>query len=196
MSTASAIPHTTPDPNAITTTAVKTLTNLPSHFQHAMPSSTQQALTKVAKVQVQHKDSIVGGEKVHVSVVTPGGKGEDLGNLTHTGSAADSVTVSTLMVNTMGAGLSDKAIRTFSPAGENVWFGKTDHRKTSSENWSSVPSASSILGNEKTAPVAPSFLYAMEMDFQSDPADFSPQVGQYPLADSKHESRAERPKQI
>lgn len=182
MSTALAIPLTIPEPTAIT--AVKTLTNLPSNFQHAMPSPTQQALTVAAEAQVLHEDSIVSGEKVHVSVMTPGGNGEDMWSLSHKGSAVDSVTAPTLMVATVGAGLSDKATPTSFTLGVNVWFAETDDGKVYFDNGPSISLASPLLGDAKTAPVPPSFLSTSEADFQSDPADLSSLVSQYPLADS------------
>ncbi|KAG7323182.1 hypothetical protein KOW79_012884 [Hemibagrus wyckioides] len=171
MSTALAIPPTIPEPTAIT--AVKTLTNLPSNFQHAMPSPTQQALTVAAEAQVLHEDSIVSAEKVHVSLMTPGGNGEDMWSLSHKGSAADSVTAPTLIVATVGAGLSDKATPTSFTVGVNVWFGETDDGKASFDNGPLIPLASPLLGDAKTAPVPPSFLSSSEADFQSDPADLS-----------------------
>ncbi|XP_026776837.2 plexin-B1 [Pangasianodon hypophthalmus] len=171
MSTALVIPPTIPEPTAITRTAVKALTNLPTNFQHTMPSSTQQAITIAAEGQVLHKDSTVGGEKVHVSVLTPGGNGEDMDDLAYKGSAADLVTVPTLMV---GAGLSDKVIPTSSTAGVNLWFGESDDGKASLEIGSSASSASPLSGDGKTARVSPSFPYSSEGDYQSDPADFSP----------------------
>lgn len=178
------IPPTIPEPTAITRTAVKTLTSLPSNFQHSMPSSTQQAIAIVAEAQVLHKDNVLGGEKVNVSVLTPGGSGEDMGELSHKGSAADLVTVPTLMVATMDAGLSDKAIPTSSTAEVNLWFGETDDGKASLEIGSSVSSASPLSGDGKTAHVLPNFLYSSEVDYQSDPADLSPVVSQCPLAGS------------
>ncbi|MCJ8741782.1 hypothetical protein PDJAM_G00074620 [Pangasius djambal] len=162
MSTALVIPPTIPEPTAITRTAVKALTNLPSNFQHTMPSSTQQAITIAAEAQVLHKDSTVGGEKLHVSVVTPGGNGEDKSDLSHKGSAADLVTVPNLMVTPVDAGLSDKAIPTSSTAGVNLWFGESDGGKASLEIGSSVSPASPLSGDGKTS----------EGDYQSDPADF------------------------
>ncbi|KAK2825168.1 hypothetical protein Q7C36_019095 [Tachysurus vachellii] len=166
MSTALAIPPTIPEPTAITTTVVNTLTDLPSDFQHAMPSSTQKALTIVAEAQVLHKDSKIGGEKVHVSEMTPGGNGEVMG-LSHKGLAANSVTVPTLMVASVGAGLSDKATPTTATAGLNVWFGETDIGKGSFKNGSSMSLASPLSGDGKTA--SPSFLSSLEVDLQSDP---------------------------
>lgn len=170
MSTALAIPPTIPEPTAITTTVLNTLTDLPSDFQHTMPSSTQKALTIVAEAQVLHKDSKIGGEKLHVSEMTPGGNGEVM-SLSHKGLAANSVTVSTLMVARVGAGLSDKATPTTATAGLNVWFGETDVGKGSFKNGSSMSLASPLSGDGKTA--SHSFLSSLEVDLQSDPADFS-----------------------
>lgn len=183
MSTALAIPPSMPEPTAITRTAVKNLTNLQNNFQHTMPSPTQQAITIVDEALVLHKDSIVGGEKVHVSVLTPGGNGEDMGDLSHKGSAAGLVTVPTLRMVTLDAGLSDKANPTSSTAGVYLWFGETDDGKASLEIGSSVSSASPLSGDVKTAHVSPSFPYS-EVDYQSDPADFSTLVSRYPLAAS------------
>lgn len=169
MSTALVIPSTIPEPMAITGTAVKTLDSLPSNFQHAMPSSAQQAI--VAEAQVLHKDSTVGGEKAHVPVLTPGGSGGETGDVSHKGSAADLVTVPTLTVAPVDAGLSDKTIPT-----SNLWFGETDDGKASLETGSSVSSASPLSGYGKTVHVSPNFPYSSEVDYQSDPADFFPMV--------------------
>lgn len=119
-----------------------------------------------------------------MSVLTPGGNGEDTGELSHQGSAADLVTVPTLMVNPTDAGLSNKAVHTSPTAGVNLWFGEADDGKASPEIGSSVSLASPLSGDGKTAHVSPSFLFSSEVDYQSDPADFPPLVSQCPLAGS------------
>lgn len=90
-----------------------------------------------------------------MSVLTPGGNGEDVSDLTHKGSAAD------------------------------FWLGETDDEKASLETGASVSSVSPLSGDTRTAPVSPNFPYSSEVDYQSDPADFFPLVSRYPLAKTK-----------
>ncbi|KAI5612368.1 plexin-B1 isoform X2, partial [Silurus asotus] len=171
MSTAVVIPPIIQETTAITRTAVKPFTNLPSNSQHTMPFSTQQAITIVAKAQVLHEDSNVGGEKAHVSVLTPGGSSKDNSDLSHKGSAADLATSTTQMVEALDAGFTHKADSTSSTPGVNHWLKQTDDVKALFETGSLVSSPSPLSEDGRTQQVSPDFLYSSEVDYQS---DFSP----------------------
>lgn len=178
MSSALVIPLTIPEPTAITRTVVKTFTDLPSNFQHTTPASTQQARAEVAEAQVLHKDSVVGGDKGHVRLLTPSGNDEDMSDLSHKGSASDLVTVPSLTVASV-----DEVIPS-STAGMNHWIEETNDGNVSLEIGLSVPSASPLSGDGNIAHISPSFPYSSEVDYQADPADFPPLVSYCPVAGS------------
>lgn len=113
-----------------------------------------------------------------MSVLTPGGRGKDMSDLSHKGSAAKSVTIPTLTV----APVIDKAFPASAIAGQNLSIGKTSDEKTSHKIASSVSSTSTLSGYEKTAHVSPALPYSSEVDYQSDPADFFPLVSLYSLS--------------
>lgn len=163
LSSALVIPPTIPEPAAITRTAVKPLANLPSYFGHTMPTPTQQPIAIDAGAQGVHKDKNAAGEEGLVLVLTPGGDGEDMSDLSYKGSAADPVTVSTLTVA--------PAIPS-ATAGVNLWFGDTENGKASSEFESALSSTSPESGDGKTTHGPANFPYSSEVDYQSDPADF------------------------
>lgn len=156
MSSALVIPQTIPEPTAITRTAVKPFANLPSYFEHTMPTPTQQAIAMVD--QVLHKDNKAAGEKGLLTVLTPGGNGEDM-----TVAPADEATPS-------------------AAAGVNLWFGETENGKASPEFEPALSSAPPESGDGNTTHVSPNFPYSSEVDYQSDPADFFSLVSQCFLA--------------
>ncbi|KAK3547358.1 hypothetical protein QTP86_018944 [Hemibagrus guttatus] len=63
------------------------------------------------------------------------------------GSAADSVTAPSLMVATVGAGLSDKATPTSFTAGVNVWFGEGNEGSVMSEAYYTCPCVERVQGS-------------------------------------------------
>ncbi|KAM9444937.1 plexin-B1 [Clarias gariepinus] len=171
MSTALVSPPTIPELTAIPRTAEKTLSNLPNNLQR----TTRQATTVLEEAQVLHKESTVGGEKVNVSILTPGGNGEDMDDLAYKQAAADLVTAP-LVVVSVNAGRSDRAIPSSFTVGKNLWFEETDDGKASLETGSSVSTSSPLSGIGKTMQVLTGIPHSLEVDYQSDPADI-PSLG-------------------
>ncbi|KAI4873769.1 hypothetical protein NFI96_010626 [Prochilodus magdalenae] len=181
MTTSPVAPPTTPEPAAIPSTTVGTtppLRNLPTTFQHTMPSSTQQAPTTVAGSDTLLKDSIAGGKKAHVGLLStpaPGGHSEDMADVSHKETAVDVVTVSALTTPSGDAGVMGpvgEALPSSSTAVVTLWSEETDDGEASLETGSPVSSASAPSGDGEEGPVSADFPQAQDVDYQSDAVDF------------------------
>ncbi|KAL7864572.1 hypothetical protein AOLI_G00159920 [Acnodon oligacanthus] len=174
-------PPSTPEPAVIPSTTMGTtspLRNLPTTFQHTMPSSTQQAPTTVAGANTLLKDSIAGGKEAHVGLLStpaPGGHSEDTADVSHKESAVDSVTVSASTTLSGDAGVMGplgEALPPSSTAVVTLWSEENDDGEASLETGPPVSSASAPSGDGEEGPISTDFSHAQDVNYQSDPAEF------------------------